>query len=207
VADNVGMRSVLAVLESMEALHRAGVPTRLDSVRRIVVFVVNSVSAPRIRWDESDSPPGAVRLLVQASGVPIDHYSYEAMELLKDKAARWQSLRRLRQAAAFAGNTDPAIAGELKAPDVEIFAIDVSFAALKDRAEFEYLNGQPTTFVLPAEAVDRLRAAAATIIKDSPEFQRLLKEAGARIIDEPASMGAAALPLQAAVPAPAPAAK
>jgi len=207
VADNVGMRSVLTVIELMEALHQAGVPTRLDSVRRIVVFVVNSVSAPRTRWDESDSPPGAVRLLVQASGVPIDRYSYEAMELLKDKAARWQSLRRLRQAAAFAGNTDPAIAGELKAPDVEIFAIDVSFAALKDRAEFEYLNGQPTTFVLPAEAVDRLRAAAATIIKDSPEFQRLLKEAGARIIDEPASMGAAALPLQAAVPAPAPAAK
>ena len=58
VADNVGMRSVLATLESMEALHRAGVPTRLDSVRRIVVFVVNSVSTPRTHWDESEKPPG-----------------------------------------------------------------------------------------------------------------------------------------------------
>jgi NTE family protein len=203
VADNVGMRSVLTVIELMEALHQAGVPTRLDNVRRIAVFVVNSVSVPRTHWDESERAPGTVSLLVQATGVPIDHYSYEAMELLKDKAARWQSLRRLRQAAAFASNADPAIAGELKAPDVEIFAIDVSFAALKDKTEFEYLNGQPTTFVLPAEAVDRLRAAAATIIKGSPEFQRLLKEVGARIVDEPASKGAATLPLQAAVPAPA----
>ncbi len=179
VADNVGMRSVLTVLELMEALHRAGVPTRLDNVRRIVVFVVNSVSAPRTRWDESESAPGSVSLLVQASGVPIDHYSYEAVELLKDKEARWRSLRRLRQSAAFTGNTDPAVADELKAPDVDIYAIDVSFAALKDKAEFEYLNGQPTTFVLPAEAVDRLRAAAATIIRDSPDFQRLLQDAGA----------------------------
>ena len=40
----------------------------------------------------------------------------------------------------------------------EVYAIDVSFPALKDKAEFDYLNRQPTSFVLPAEAVDRLRA-------------------------------------------------
>jgi NTE family protein len=36
--------------------------------------------------------------------------------------------------------------------------------------------------VLPSEAVDRLRAAAGTIIMASPEFQRLLKDVGARIV-------------------------
>lgn len=60
---------------------------------------------------------------------------------MRDKQARWQSLRRLRQSAAFANNTDPAIADDLKGPEVDIFAIDVSFAALQDKAEFEYLNG------------------------------------------------------------------
>ena len=105
-------------------------------------------------------PPGAVSLLLQASGVPIEHYSYESVELLRDKAARWQSLRRLRNSPEFAASTNPAIADELEGPDVDIYAIDVSFAALKDKAEFEYLNGLPTSFVLPDEAVDRLRAAA-----------------------------------------------
>ena len=185
VADNVGMRSVLATLESMEALHRAGVPTLLDRVRRIVVFVVNSVSSPRTHWDESERPPGAVSLLLQSSGVPIEHYSYESVELLRDKAARWQSLRRLRSSPEFASSKNPAIAAELDGPDVDIFAIDVSFAALKDKAEFEYLNGLPTSFVLPDEAVDRLRAAAGTIIMASPEFQSLVKEVGARIVAEP----------------------
>jgi len=56
ISDNVGMRSVLTVLELMEALHRAGMPTRLDSARRIVVFVVNSVSTPRKTWDQSETP-------------------------------------------------------------------------------------------------------------------------------------------------------
>jgi NTE family protein len=207
VADNVGMRSVLATLEMMKALHQAGVATRLDRVRRIVVFVVNSVASPQTHWDESKSPPGVISTLVQASGVPIDHYSYESMELLKDKQARWQSLRRLRNSPGFAGSRNPTIADDLKGPDVDIFAIDVSFAALKDNAEREYLNSLPTSFVLPDEAVDRLRAAAGTIIMASPEFQRLLNEVGAKILPEPSSAGSARSPAKTSVPAVAPGAR
>ena len=76
--------------------------------------------------------------------------------------------------------------GALRVPAAEIYAIDVSFPELKDKAEFDYLNQQPTSFVLPPEAVDRLRAAAGTIILASPEFQRLLKDIGAKIVEPPA---------------------
>jgi NTE family protein len=59
---------------------------------------------------------------------------------------------------------------------VELYAINVSFSALADKAELDYLNNLPTSFVLPPEAVDRLRAAAGKIILSSPEFQRLMKD-------------------------------
>jgi NTE family protein len=75
----------------------------------------------------------------------------------------------------------------VRPPEAEVYAIDVSFAALPDQAERDYMNQQPTSFVLPAEAVDRLRAAAGTIIQASPEFQHLLKDAGAKIVPIPAS--------------------
>ena len=87
-----------------------------------------------------------------------------------------------------------------KGPDVDIYAIDVSFAALKDKAEFDYLNELPTSFVLPDEAVDRLRAAAGTIIIDSPEFQRLLKEVGATIAPEGSPPGTGSSRAPDAVP-------
>ena len=189
VSDNVGMRGVLDALEILEALHDAGLPTPLDSAKRIIVFVVNSLSSPPTNWDESFSPPGTIDILLKSAGTPIDAFSYETIELLRDTAAQWQTMRLLRNSAAFAANKDPAVAAALRVPDAEIYAIDVSFSALKDKAELDYLNQQPTTFVLPAEAVDRLRAAAGTIIMASPEFQRLLKDVGARIVAEPPTTG------------------
>jgi NTE family protein len=153
-------------------------PTPLDSARRIVVFVVNSLSSPPTDWDKHERSPGTVQVLLQATGVPIDHYSFEATELLKDTAARWRALRQLRDSTAFVPNRDPAADTLLRVPDAEIYAIDVSFSQLKDEEERKYLNKQPTSFALPSEAVDRLRAAAGQIIVDSPEFQRLQKDIG-----------------------------
>ena len=125
-------------------------------------------------------------MLLKATGTPIDAFSFEAVELLRDTAARWRTLRKVRDSAALAANQDPAVAAALRVPEAEIFAIDVSFAALKDPAEREYLNLQPTTFVLTDEAVDRLRAAAGKIIADSPEFQRLLEDVGGKVVAAPA---------------------
>ena len=47
VSDNVGLRGVLDSLEVLQALHEASVATPLESVNRIVVFIVNSLSLPR----------------------------------------------------------------------------------------------------------------------------------------------------------------
>lgn len=191
VSDNLGMRGVLDALQFLEALHGAGVPTPLDKVKRVVVFVVNSLSIPPTDWDASESPPGPVNILLKASGVPIDHYSYEAVELLKDISARWQTTRRVRELAQCKTDKNSPVCAAIRVPEAEIFAIDVSFPALQDKAERDYLNLQPTSFVLPPEAVDRLRAAAGTIIRTSPEFKRLMQDAGVTIIAEPPTSGSA----------------
>ena len=187
VSDNVGMRAVLDTLQVLESLNEAGQPTPLDDAKRIIVFVVNSLSSPPTTWDQSYSPPGTIDILLKSAGTPIDAFSYETIELLRDMAAQWQIKRLLRNSAAFAANKDAAVAKALRVPAAEIYAIDVSFAALKDKKELEYLNLQPTAFVLEPEAVDRLRAAGGTIILESPEFKRLLKDIGATLVAQPAA--------------------
>jgi NTE family protein len=185
VSDNVGMRGVLDALELSEALQDSGVPTPIGSARRIIVIIVNSLSVPPTDWDRSEEGPGAASVLLKSAGVPIDHYSYEAIELLKDTSARWKTMRSLSRAAAPSRLNDPEVKRALRVPQADIYAIDVSFAQLKDKAELAYLNQQPTSFVLTDEAVDRLRAAAGRILQESPDFHRLLKDVGARVKDTP----------------------
>jgi NTE family protein len=206
ISDNLGLRSVLDVLETLEALQEAGQRTPLDHIRRIIIFVVNSLSTPSTQWNTSENPPGTIDILIKTAGVPIDRYSGEMVEQLKDIDARWNALHQMRNSVAFAKDKDPAMTYVVNAPKANIYVIDVSFQTLKDKSERNYLNQLPTSFVLSDEAVDRLRAAAATIILDSPDFQQVLKDEGAHILGRPVT-GTTAISAAGGVPTAAPAAK
>ena len=194
LADNLGMRAVLETLEQIEAARSLNRRTRYDQVRRIVVFVVNSLSVPRTDWDKSARPPNDLVILLKATGVPIDRYSYEAVELLKEITFRWKTVRQVRETAEVPVGASGNLREVLQTPDIEIYSIDVSFDALLERDEVAYLNDLPTSFALPPEAVDRLRAAAARIVSQSAEFDRLVQNMGAKVIRKPAASGAAPAP-------------
>jgi NTE family protein len=80
-------------------------------------------------------------------------------------------------------------------PDIDVYAIDVSFSADPDATERAYLNDLPTSFVLMPDQVDRLRAAAGRIIRESPDFKRLLVDIQGAVVPPPP------VPLPAAAPA------
>ena len=73
------------------------------------IFIVNSLSVPKTDWDKSPSPPSNLSILLKATGVPIDRYSYEAVELLKDMIARWRTAcERLRRVGRLSrGSNNP----------------------------------------------------------------------------------------------------
>jgi NTE family protein len=207
ISDNLGLRGVLDLLEMYEALHEAGQPSPLDHIRRIIIFVVNSLSIPSTQWNKSEDSPGSIDILIKSTGVPIDRYSGEMVEQLKDIGARWNALRRIRDSVAFTKDKDPAMSSIVNAPNADIYVIDVSFKMLADKSERAYLNQLPTSFVLSDEAVDRLRAAAQTIIFNSPEFQQVQKEGRARVVDRPATGATVGTAAAVTVPTAAPAAR
>ena len=176
LADNLAMREVLGFIQALEAMHIAGEVTVFDRVKRIIIIIVNSLSSPENNWDQSVNGPGSIELLIKATGVPIDHYSYEEIETLKDTQSRWNSMRTLRNSALFAKNKDPVLAKIVNTPNIDLYAIDVSFKKLEDKQEYQYLNSLPTSFVLAAEDVERLKAAAKKIILNSPEFQQSIAD-------------------------------
>jgi NTE family protein len=185
ISDNLGLRSVLDVLETFEAMHDAGQPTPLDDTRSIIIFVVNSLSTPSTEWNKSEKPPGTIDVLIKSAGVPIDRYSGEMVEQLRDIDARWNLLRQMRGSVTLAKDKNPALKEIVNVPNADIYVIDVSFQALQEKSERDYLNQLPTSFALPDQAVDRLRAAARSLILNSPDLKQALSDEGARIVDGP----------------------
>ncbi len=182
VGDNLGMRGVLDVMDQVEALRLVGLPTPLDRVKRMAFVVVNSLSSPKTELDKKEAGPSAFYQFMQSTAVPIDHYSFEAIEMLRDIAARWKSLRGIRDSGAITDKSNPALYEVMRVPDTEVYVIDVSFAMIDDDALRDQLNELPTSFALPDEAVDQLRTSARRIMHASPEFQRFLKDTGATVV-------------------------
>ncbi len=133
VSDNVGMRGVLDSLEVLEALHECG---HADTARQRArgSSSSSSIRSPRRRRTGTSRSPRPAPW-TSCSNRPARRsiaYSYEAVELLKDTAAQWQSRaadpqfgRNGRQQGSRASQT------RCVSPNAEIYAIDVSFAALQ----------------------------------------------------------------------------
>jgi NTE family protein len=164
LSDNLALYGPVELLQELMASPRYRAATGVDRVRRVAVVVVNARSARRFDWDQLPYAPGALALLEQSIRVPMSHYSTEAVAALQDTAALWQLQAQLDAAARRADAL----------PAVEFSLVDVSFEAVADPALRESLQGLPTTFVLPDEAVDRLRAAAAQVLRESPAFRQFV---------------------------------
>lgn len=165
VSDNLGVRGIIEGLEALEQNAAFREARRIGKLRRVVVIVVNAKSAPDTDWNESASPPGDLAMLIKSARVPIDRYSFESVELLRDVVRRW-SIR---------GHSDARL------PDIQFYPILISFDALGDDRQRHDLQNLPTSFVLPAEAVDRLRAAAAQLMRQSALYGKLVRDLGGSV--------------------------
>jgi NTE family protein len=116
--------------------------------------------------------------LLKSSGVPMSRYTAESIDLMKDMVYRWQTQRELKiLEARLAGESEAQ--AEARVPKIDVFAIDIGFEQIADPKERNYFMSLPTSFVLKPEEVDRLRAIAGTLLRQSEEYQRLLKDLGA----------------------------
>jgi NTE family protein len=188
VSDNLGLRGMLEALEQLEASPAFQQEMRFSRLRHIVVIAVNSRSAPATDWDRRPRPPGFVSQLIQASSVPIDHFSFESVELLRDMAARWADRRELAIARRLdAGQSRTEV--EASVPRITFDAIDVSFDAIEDPAERREFMEMPTTFFLPAESIDRLRELGGRLLRNSRAYRILLERiAELAKLDTPSSV-------------------
>ncbi len=176
LADNLGLYAFVGDLQEMATSPTFREQVTKQGLRRIAIVVVNARSADTLDYDRHERAPGSFELLMQAVSVPIDRFSNEAILALQDIIRQW---RLEWQLDVQTRRADGKVATIDDVPEIEFSTINVSFDALADPAERTYLLALPTSFVLPDEAVDRLRAAAAQLLRDSPSYRKLVHELSA----------------------------
>jgi NTE family protein len=173
VSDNLGVRGVLEALEELAMSSEFQGEVGFGRIRKVVLFVVDSHSSPSTDWDRRESPPGMVSQLLQASSVPIERYSFETVETMKDRAEIVEWRRELSIALKRLEGMTRAEA-EASVPKVTLQVVNVSFSQLQDPEERAYFMNLPTTFVLPPEDIDKLRDVAGRLMRESADYNAIL---------------------------------
>ena len=177
VSDNIGVRGVLVALEELTASAAFRGEVGFGAIDRVVVIIVNSHSSPATHWDRKQSPPGVFAQLLQASSVPMERYSFETVETMKDRAeiATWRRELRVARARLAGASEEKA---EASVPKVSLNVLDVSFDAIADPEERALFMNLPTSFVLPEEDIDRLRGVAGRLLRESPDYESIMRIIG-----------------------------
>ncbi|PLC49092.1 patatin [Pollutimonas subterranea] len=174
VSDNIGVRAALEFLEELEASSAYAEQLRFGDIRRIVLMVVDSKSAPHTDWDKRETPPGFVTQLLQSTSVPIEKYSFETVEIMKDMAEVMLWKRQLKVAQArLAGSSESQ--AEASVPTLSLKVIAVSFDEIDDPVERAYFMELPTSFVLEPEEIDKLRNVAGQILRESNDYADVVR--------------------------------
>jgi NTE family protein len=171
VADNLGLRAALERVTLMGDPWTTLKASKMENVHKVVFVVVNAVTAIDDKWDRWEKIPPFGAVLSSYSSIAIERYNMETVALLQESFARWADEIREGRCGSNPISTEPGACG-----DIEFYLVQVRFDALNDEAEREALKRFPTSFVLKDEQVDQLKDAAHRILKESSEFQRLLRD-------------------------------
>jgi NTE family protein len=163
VSDNTGLRGPLdAALTAGGALRLAKL-RNLDRYNKVVYLLVNAQVRGDFRLDQSEAVPGISEALWASTRI-INRYSTESIIQLREGFKDWE-----KEINADRIDGDPSSV-------VKFYLIEVTFDLLDDTPERDFFNLIPTAFRLPEETVDKLREVAGRLIRQSPDFQKLMRD-------------------------------
>jgi len=173
LSDNLGLRGPFEDIAAKGGFRsKVGDDLNPSLVRRMVLIVVNASFKKDRNWDRHKRPPSAVQVTLALGSVPMNRYSFDTLQLLKDSVREWEREWNERNLSDAAKAGDPVS----RPPQIKIYTIEVNFDDIQDDEERKRIKSLPTAFKLPPEAVRRVRAVAGKLLNQSEGYRALLHD-------------------------------
>jgi NTE family protein len=158
ITDNLGLRAMTDVITVS-----GGPGALLNKVQKkppgTVVFISVNASTEQVSGlGKTNKQPSILQAVNSTSDVQLHRYNAATVALLQNQLASW--------AAAISTPEHP----------VTPYFIQVTFEAVQQQQLKLFLNKIPTSFNLTDEQVDTLIDSARTLLRENPDFQKLISE-------------------------------
>jgi len=166
LSDNLALRGLIESSSVMGGLERFLKEGNLKQVRKLVVLSVNAETSPDVLEYRSDHIPAISSAMGSMVDLPINRYSFDTITLVR------QGVEKARVEL----RTTARAADSPFAPDADVYFINAGLSEVVDPDERLSLMRIPTTLYLTDLQIDRLLLAASRLIRNDPDFQRLMRD-------------------------------
>jgi NTE family protein len=171
LTDNLGVRPFLNRLALSGGSWQLAKALGVADINRMLLIVVNAQSEMDTTFKQSDFDLSLGDAISASSSIPLNEYSFDTLTLLrlalkevasqmiKGRCAEWAASRASTQGC----------------DDFKIYLVEVDFDELPDKKRREEMKQLPTSFSLPVDVVDDLRAAAREIMSRSTDLEAFMR--------------------------------
>lgn len=158
ITDNLGLRAMFEIVEVAGGARNFMKKLRRQAPRRVIMIVVDASTHPESEIDASNRQPSLTETVRAITDIQLHRYSAATIELTKSSLSRWSK--------------------EMSTPQkhVDSYFIHLTFRDIKNAARRQFIDQVPTSFRLTDEQVDGLIEIAGELLRQNPEFRRLLSD-------------------------------
>jgi NTE family protein len=160
ITDNLGLHAMYEVFELAGGAGAFYKRFGIKPPRYAALITVNASTDPEPEMDRSKKQPSVAETIGAMSNVQLHRYNDATLELTDRSLARW--------------------AEALSTPESQVtpYYMDIGFTDIAHPESRRFFNAIPTSFSLSDEQVDRLIEAGRELLRNNPDYQRLLADLG-----------------------------
>jgi NTE family protein len=156
ITDNLGLRAVLDTIDLAGGAKQYERDLGITTARRIAIISVNASADTPQGIGATREAPGIEKTMNAVTNIQIHRYNVDTLQQTQQALERW--------ARSLSTSERP----------VTSYFIRLSFDDVAEEPLRRFLNEIPTTFALSDDQVDRLIATGRELLRNNPDFRRLL---------------------------------